>query len=279
MLCYTVWGGGEMKLIDIHQMPTFRLACVYEANGYQASFEPSNTCIEFAYVSEGRLKVTKGTESYIAEKDDIMCAIRDVKTTISSSGFHSHHVVAIDTLWEFSDKSISAFHIPYVLKRCPETEEIKRMIDEFIYSSYLYENSPGRTAELFLRILCKIDEASRRNESSYQPKYSLVAEKAKSYIQRNIKKPITQKTVAEHLGISPSYLCSVFKKSEGMTLIRYVNIHKLTDIKNLLEKERLPMYKVAEMYGYTDANYVSFLYKKLFGRNMTCVPESQKAKK
>ncbi len=261
-----------MKLIDIHQMPTFKLACVYEANEYKSSFEPSNTCLEFAYVSEGRLEVTKGTEKYIAEKDDILCAVRDVHTSVSSSGYHSHHVVSIDTLWKFSEKSISAFRIPYVLKRCPETEEIKRFIDEFIYSSYIYENSPGRTAELFFKILCKIDQACRRNEDPYQPKYSLVAEKAKSYIQRNIKKPITQKMVAEHLGVSPSYLCSVFKKSEGMTLIRYVNIHKLTDIKNLLDKEHLPMYKVAEMYGYTDANYVSYLYKKLFGQNITNVP-------
>lgn len=260
-------------------MPTFKLACVYEANEYSSSFEPSNNCIEIAYVSEGCLEVTKGNERYIAEKDDILCAIRDVKTTARTSNYHSHHVVSVNTLWKFSDKNISAFHIPYVLKRCSETEEIKRLIDDFIYSSYLYENSPGRTAELFLRILCKIDEACRKNETSYQPKYSLVAEKAKSYIQKNIKKPITQKMVAEHLGISPSYLCSVFKKSEDMTLMRYVNLHKLTDIKNLLEKEDLPMYKVAEMYGYTDANYVSALYKKLFGRNITSLPKSQKGNK
>ena len=268
-----------MKYIDIHKMPTFRLACVFEADEYRNSFSPSDTCLEIAYVSEGRLEVTKGNERYIAEKDDILCAIRDVNTTVCATGFHSHHVVVVDTLWKFTDKSSSAFHIPYVLKRCAETEEIKRLIDEFIYSSHIYENSPGRTAELFLRILCKIDSASRKNESFYQPKYSLVAEKAKSYIQKNIKKPITQKAVAEHPGVSTSYLCSVFKKSEGMTLIHYVNLRKLTDIKNLLNKENLPMYKVAEMYGYSDANYVSALYKKLFGRNITSLPEYRKSDK
>lgn len=265
-----------MKLIDIHKMPILKLALVYEADRYDSSFEPSNTCLEFAYVSEGRLEVTKGTEKYIAEKGDIMCAIRDVTTTVVASEFHSHHVVSFDTMWKFSDKSVSAFHIPYILKDCSDTQEIKSLIDEFIYSSYFYENSPGRTAELFFKILCKIDQASQKNQDYYQSQCSLVAEKAKSYIQKNIKKPITQKTVAEHLGVSPSYLCSVFKKSENMTLMRYVNIHKLTDIKNILEKENLPMYKVAEMYGYTDANYVSFLYKKLFGRNITSLPELQK---
>lgn len=268
-----------MKLIDIYKMPIFKLACVFEADEYSSSFEPSNTCLEIAYISEGQLEVTKGNETYIAEKDDIMCAIRDVKTTAKTSEFHSHHVVSVETLWKFSDKTVSAFHIPYVLKRCSETEEIKRLIDEFIYSSYLYENSPGRTAELFLKILCKIDQASRKNENFSQPKYYSVAEKAKSYIQKNIKKPLTQQMVAKHLGVSPSYLCSVFKKSEDMTLMRYVNIHKLTDIKNLLEKEELPMYKIAEMYGYSDANYVSFLYKKIFGRNITSIPESKKASK
>jgi hypothetical protein len=103
-----------MKLIDIYQMPTFKLACVYEANEYSSSFEPSNNCIEIAYVSEGHLEVTKGNERYIAEKDDILCAIRDVKTTARTSEFHSHHVVSVNTLWKFSDKSISAFHIFFV---------------------------------------------------------------------------------------------------------------------------------------------------------------------
>jgi len=34
---------------------------------------------------------------------------------------------------------------------------------------------------------------------------------------------------------------------------------------------------VAEMYGYTDPNYFNSLYKKLFGRNITSLPESQKS--
>ena len=55
-------------------------------------------------------------------------------------------------------------------------------------------------------------------------------EKAKAYIQKNIRKPITQQMVAE-------------------------------------------------MYGYSDANYVSALYKKLFGRNITSLPEDRKSGK
>jgi YesN/AraC family two-component response regulator len=36
-----------------------------------------------------------------------------------------------------------------------------------------------------------------------------------------------------------------------------------------MERENLRLYEAATRYGYTDANYVSRLYKRYFGKNIT----------
>ena len=88
-------------------------------------------------------------------------------------------------------------------------------------------------------------------------------------MQSNLRSPITQKSVAQYLSITPEYLCSVFKKVEGISFQKYVNYEKLEAIKNLIEKEQVYLYEAAAMFGYSDPNYVSRLFKKYYGYNIT----------
>ena len=61
----------------------------------------------------------------------------------------------------------------------------------------------------------------------------------------------------------------VFKKTEGISFQKYVNFEKLEAIKNLMEKEHVHLYEAAALFGYTDPNYVSRLFKKYYGYNIT----------
>ena len=49
----------------------------------------------------------------------------------------------------------------------------------------------------------------------------------------------------------------------------FINRTKLRKIKTLIDRENMKLYQAAEAFGYSDANYVSRLYKKLFGKNIT----------
>ena len=75
--------------------------------------------------------------------------------------------------------------------------------------------------------------------------------------------------MAEYLKITPAYLCRIFKKVHGSSLMKYVNKTKLEGIRNLMASENIHLYEAAQLFGYQDANYVSSLYKKLFGYNIT----------
>lgn len=224
--------------------------------------------MEITYIFDGSLTFVRNGETAVAEQGDIVCSLYDEECTCFAKEYHCHHTFAVAMDWKYVDDS-QGLYLPNVIKCCPETEEIARMIDEIIFSSESYGQITARTAAIVLNILCKIDAIARREGEIALPERSLLSEKAKRYIQNNITKAITQTAVAEYLDVSPGYLCSVFKKSEGMSLIKYVNTIKLKGVYALMKKEGFKLYKASAAYGYTDPNYVSALYKRMFGQNIT----------
>jgi AraC-like DNA-binding protein len=115
-----------------------------------------------------------------------------------------------------------------------------------------------------------LSELNRINRSTAAlNKGYLYASRAKRYIYGHLNLPIQQRDVAAHLGITPEYLCAVFKKSEGISVMRFINTVKLSRIRSLMEKEGLTLAQAAQRYGYADPNYVSRLYKQYFHINIT----------
>ena len=260
-----------MKKTEILSLPKILFAHTYSTNDYSNSFPIQPGCIEITYIKTGSLTLHVNNEAFVAQAGDVVCALRDAPSIITSEGFHCHHTVKAAVLWESTDAS-NALNLPYVTKASSETEYIEKIIDGFIYSPYLYDNSYAKAATDFMNILCKINSIYLKENESVHSQSNILTLRAKKFIDKNIYKNITQSEIADFLGITPQYLCSVFKKSEGMPIIKYINITKLKKIHSIMENENLPLYEAAQIFGYSDANYVSHLYKKLFGRNITSNP-------
>ncbi|MBQ9151552.1 MAG: helix-turn-helix transcriptional regulator [Clostridia bacterium] len=258
-------------MIDITSLPCIRFAHEHSGGNYQNYFEEDHGKIEVTYVAQGQLNCHKDGKTYTAEKGDVLCFITDGGITLDAAEFHCHHTVCADVDWhETADPN--GFYLPMLTRASQGTEEIIRMIDAFIYKSYRYEHTRGKNAADFLQILCRIDALNQREKEHRHPEGYFLTVQAKKYIHMNIHQPITQAEVAAYLKVTPQYLCSVFKKAEGISLIKYVHQVKLKSMQAIMEKENLRLYQAAELFGFSDANYVSYLYKKTFGRSITSKP-------
>lgn len=260
-----------MSYYDICTLPVIRFAHEHSAQGYTSFFRPNSTIMEVGYVVEGALHMQKDDQSYTAEKGDIICFICDSYIHGKSDTFHCHHTVSANVDW-VKTSSANGLYLPFVTKASPETEEITEIIDSFVYKPYLYENAQARSAGDFLRILNKIDTINRGSVEFHEPVSYLLVTRAKKYVADNLYKKITQAELAEYLNVTPQHLCRVFKSEVGTTLMKYVNQVKLQKIQDLMEKEKMKLYEAAQLMGYSDAAYVSHLYKKTFGRSITSKP-------
>ncbi len=258
-----------MMTIDICSLPRIRFAHIYQAEQYQNRIGTYEGFVEITYLAEGEFTVKKQQEIYRVKKGDVTCLLHEEPVTIEAEGPHCHHTVGINVQWCATEDSEAGLRLPFLTPAELGTEEIRQAIDEIIYEKEHYGASNSRFTAKVLGILDKIDRCARETLPDQISGEKLYAQRAKKFIQQNMFAAITQGDVAEHLGISPGYLCSVFKKAEGITVMKYINKLKLESMRSLMEKEHIYLYEAAAIYGYADPNYVSKLFKQLFGYNIT----------
>ena len=101
------------------------------------------------------------------------------------------------------------------------------------------------------------------------------SQKAKDYISAHISENISVTDITEILGITESYFCNCFKKSTGYTLIEYINMLKVKQIKEMAIVKNMSLQKAGEALGINDVNYLSRLFKKHNGIGIRALKQSR----
>lgn len=94
--------------------------------------------------------------------------------------------------------------------------------------------------------------------------------KAKSYMAENLSNPnLTIDQVASHVNLSKNYFSGLFKKSTGQTFTAYLTELRVGRAAELYRKPGMKIYQIAEMVGYTDWRYLTKVFKRIKGKNLT----------
>ncbi len=267
-----------MKRINILSVPKLQFAHVFGIHNQKNNMLPRENQIEITYISEGVLNYDGNGEKYTLKKGDVICNLFTDSIHFTSDVYHCHHTVGFSVDFELVDSNdVSLPELPCCLIGSENAKNIHALIDEIIRNHTIYPENELKCAGLFLELINLIGNEYKRSQNPSENREIKWVKKAKKYIFEHINEPIIQKDIAAHLGITPEYLCSVFKKSEGCSLINYVNKIKLDGIKTLMEKEKVTLHKAAAIYGFPDPSYVSRLYKKYYKVNITsAIEESER---
>lgn len=76
---------------------------------------------------------------------------------------------------------------------------------------------------------------------------------------------LTVNDIAKGLSYTSAYVCTIFKKSTGITLNNYINMYRINTSKELLNDISLKISDIAEMVGFNSENYFSKVFKKIEG--------------
>lgn len=257
-----------MRYVKIKSLPKVYSAHVFSSPRYINELPVAENKLEICYIAKGVNHVRQGEHSSVEHGCDFSCNLYDEITYVRTEAFHEHHTVIAKVEFDIlQEDEEGALLLPRRIV-CPEKRKIHELVDEMISLHTLTPAAHVRMSGLFLDILAEMDELARK--SAYKANgLSLYVKRAKEYAYQNLSRPITQKEVAEYLGITPEYLCYAFKSVGEQSFITFLNKEKLTKIRTMMTRENMKLYEAAELYGYADANYVSRLYKKYFGKNIT----------
>ena len=149
------------------------------------------------------------------------------------------------------EKSASAFHqILHILQEKPQLYEIDVQLRLISLVLYLIREYP------------KSDSISGRIRETAGEQ---LVKQAIRCIQENYARPLSTKDVCKDLGFDKTYVCSVFKKITGTTMISYLNMVRCEHARELLQVGKLSVEECASMSGFQNSSYFTKTYKHYTG--------------
>ncbi|MCQ2430733.1 MAG: AraC family transcriptional regulator [Clostridia bacterium] len=268
-----------MRYVRLISCPRIEFAHTYHADTYRNRLVGQRSIMEVTYVEKGQLTFTDGEGTFCAHAGDVICNLYKGELAVSAESFHEHLTVCFSLDFDVIRTDGSGGDVPGLLLPLivsppdSRTQEVFRdCISGIIRLHTLSPGSPDGQAEcagLFLRLLSAVSAAARAAGDADRVGGSLYVKRAMDYLYTHLDRPIRQQEVARSLGITPEYLCALFRQEAGVPMMTCVNRMKLERIRTVMRQEGLPLSQAAELYGFSDPNYVSRLYRKLFGMSIT----------
>ena len=88
---------------------------------------------------------------------------------------------------------------------------------------------------------------------------------ALQYMSNNYNQHIDLKVVADHVGLSPSYFSTLFRKTVGISFREHLNWIRVEESKSLLLGKKYTLAEIALSMGFPDQSYYCKVFKKYVG--------------
>jgi AraC-like DNA-binding protein len=148
-------------------------------------------------------------------------------------------------------------------------------LEEMFRNLYQYYVSNGRTGQFYLRtfimqILMSIFNEWNKVKVLRNPSRSILTNYSKiimvqEYIYANLKKRISLGELAEISGLSPNFLCNIFKRIVGVNIVEYVNECKINSAKKALVSTNMCVKEISLDLGFENESYFYTLFRKIEG--------------
>lgn len=160
----------------------------------------------------------------------------------------------------FSD--FPAFNEVVYLEHMQLAEEVlDKILQEYAAQKMLFS---GKIRGYFLLLLFDMARALSSTPAS-RKEGSRQIDAIIQYVQENYNKPLTNVSVGEHFNFHPAYISRLMVKHTGYPLHHYLIRYRIQEAFNLLQTTSLSVTEIALRVGFSDTNYFSRYFKKVYG--------------
>lgn len=110
-----------------------------------------------------------------------------------------------------------------------------------------------------------LDYAKRMRNLKKKKVSSMPVAKCIEFIYDNLHKRITVEMLAEHTGLTPTYLSRIFKKDTGVSISEYIQVFKIETACNMLICSDYSITDIALTLAFPSQSYFNYVFKKRMG--------------
>lgn len=180
---------------------------------------------------------------------------------------HEHTRLLINCSQRFIPASVRPFlhHILYVYRNPAIADEIQNLFlmieKEYQKSDSLHEEILSCYTHMLFFLLVRNLHTKTDIFSSHD-----FVERSIDFLQDNFSRNISLSEIASMYSITPVHFSRTFKKTTGLGFCEYLNILRLQKAESLLKQSPNSLItQIASECGFSDSNYFSVKFKKMYG--------------
>ncbi len=158
-------------------------------------------------------------------------------------------------------------YVGIILSSFPNFHYAQRAIALGVFEYLLKPVEDSQLEMTLTRAVTQIRGMNGKPKAATQTVNELV-ERSKKYVHDHINQEITRNDVATHVGLSPEYLSSFFKRETGNTLSEFIKTERIAFAKRLLKQTNLPISIISDNVGFDSLAYFSSVFRSVVG----CTP-------
>jgi len=173
------------------------------------------------------------------------------------SGDFSSHLMN-----QFNLKEAGVYFVP-----SPERIiELENKIASIYYSDLGFKDE--KISGCLYEIILSLSSLAKNPSLTHSFSQNLRLKRIIGYIEENYNKDISLDEISEFAGISKEYLCAMFKKNMGQTVVSFITESRLVRSKIfLMQFPEKKIYEIAKMSGFEDSSYFCLIFKKSTGNS------------
>lgn len=142
---------------------------------------------------------------------------------------------------------------------------MKRIIEEMtLQDTYYRQAVQADIVAIVVRMMRKHLDHKADRHSNDNPQVEAVKQTL-SYLREHFLEHIAIDVLCDNIGYSKYYLCHLFKKATGVTMIQYVNFLRCQNARSLLMDGKHKVSESAALSGFKNDSYFTKTYKAVFG--------------
>ncbi len=98
------------------------------------------------------------------------------------------------------------------------------------------------------------------------------------YINDHYSQQITLQDLEENFFLNKSYICRIFRKTMGISLVNYLQYKRILEAQKLLLNSDMPIIEIGMECGFTSVQHFYRVFKKITGltpkeyKKISCIP-------
>lgn len=201
---------------------------------------------------------------------EISGRFRNGKEVLDHMANHPVDVILSDISMPVMDgislaKTLYEQNSPVILVFLSGYAEFEYARQALTYKVYEYILKPIKADELhavFRRIGELLNQSGSHSDTGNY--YDKLIQKARLYMEENLSS-VTLKQTAIHIGLSSSYLSSIYKQQTGISFSNDILNMKMQKAKQLLQEGDLKTYEIAEKLGYDNPQNFTRAFRSCYG--------------